>query len=73
MNQETQIRCNPDGSIDTKYYTGKGRDCRSRAALGVVAWVRLALGRSLPKTANTSDGNVVLHRNSMPASATPSR
>ncbi len=43
MNQEPEIRRNPDGSIDTKYYLGKGRDCRSRAALGLVARGRAAI------------------------------
>ena len=43
MNQEPEIRRNPDGSIDTKYYLGKGRDCRSCAALGLVARARAAI------------------------------
>ncbi len=73
MNQETQIRRNPDGSIDTKYYLGKGRDCRSRSALRVVARARLALGRGLPKTTNTLNGIVGLHRNPLSGSATLSR
>ncbi len=63
MNQEPEIRRNPDGSIDTTYYLGEGRDCRSRAALGLVARARLAIRRGLPKTANYSDGIVVPHRN----------
>ncbi len=40
MNQEPEIRRNPDGSIDTNYYRDKGLDCRSRAALGLVARFR---------------------------------
>ncbi len=62
MNQDPQIRRTPDGSIDTKYYVEKGRDCRSRAARGLVARASLAISRGLAKTANSSDGIVVSHR-----------
>lgn len=62
MNQDPQIRRNPDGSIDTKYYMEKGRDCRSHAARGLVARAGLAIRQGLPKTANASDGIVAAHR-----------
>ena len=49
MNQDPQIRRNPDGSIDTKYYMEKGRDCRSHAARGLVARAKYAAGKSIGK------------------------
>ena len=32
MNDTTQIRHRPDGSIDTAHHTAKGRGCRSESA-----------------------------------------
>lgn len=49
MNQDPQIRRTPDGSIDMSYYLGKGRDCRSRAARGLVARARAGAGKSIGK------------------------
>lgn len=63
MNQDPQIRRTPDGSIDTKYYMEKGRDCRSHAARGLVARAGRAISQGLAKTATASDGIVVAHRN----------
>ena len=62
MNQDHQIRRNPDGSIDTKYYVEKGRDCRSHAARGLAARAGLAISRGLAKTASASNGFVAGHR-----------
>lgn len=53
MTQDPQIRRHPDGSIDMSHYLGKGRDCRSRAALELVARGKGALGKSFGKV----DGN----------------
>ncbi len=54
MTQDSQIRRNPDGSIDMSYYLGKGRDCRSRAALRFVARARLVLASHLTGGLRTS-------------------
>lgn len=62
MNQDTRIRRNPDGSIDTKYYVEKGRDCRSHAARDLAARAALAIGRGLAKTASASNAFVAGHR-----------
>ncbi len=45
MNQDPQIRRTPDGSIDMTHYLGKGRDCLSQAARGLVARVCRAISR----------------------------
>ena len=52
MTQDPQIKRYSDGSIDMSYYRGKGRDCRSRAARGLVAWARAAAGKSIEKRGN---------------------
>ena len=49
MTQDPQIKRTPDGSIDMSYYLGKGRDCRSRAARGLVARGKAAAGKSIGK------------------------
>lgn len=62
MTQDSQIRRNPDGSIDMSYYLGKGRDCRSRAALRFVARPRLVLASHLTGGLRTSPPAIVLHQ-----------